>query len=100
MWFLLIILACFGAGPLASIIGRKWVLLSSSIFFIVSFIVLMFAFKVWIIVLARALQGFGTGFIMTAQPIYVGEISTDEIRGATGSLMQLGIVCKELFKKI
>lgn len=30
---------------------------------------------------------------MTAQPMYVGEIATDDCRGATGSLMQLFIVC-------
>ncbi|XP_037811299.1 facilitated trehalose transporter Tret1 isoform X1 [Lucilia sericata] len=87
----------YAAGPLADIIGRKWVLLSSSVLLVVSFIVLMIAPEVWVIVLARALQGFATGFVMTVQPMYLSEISTDEIRGATGSLMQLFIVSGVLY---
>ncbi|KAM7359478.1 facilitated trehalose transporter Tret1-like [Cochliomyia hominivorax] len=88
---------CYAAGPLASIIGRKWVLLTSSLFILVSFIVLMFASEVWMIIFARALQGFGTGFVMTVTPMYVGEISIDAIRGATGSLQQLFIVIGVLY---
>lgn len=79
---------------MANIIGRKWTLLSSALFLIVSYIVLMFAYEVWIILIARVLQGFATGFVMTIQPMYVAEISTDNIRGATGSFMQLFLVSK------
>lgn len=87
-------LAPFVAGPLADKIGRKWVLLSSSVFFVVAYILMMVAGQVWVIYLARLIQGFGVGFVMTVQPMYVGEIATDSVRGATGSLMQLFIVCK------
>lgn len=47
--------------------------------------------------LARFLQGFGDGFVMTAQTMYIGEIASDDCRGALGSLMQLGIVIGILF---
>ncbi|TMW41113.1 hypothetical protein DOY81_013806, partial [Sarcophaga bullata] len=47
---------------------------------------------VWIIIFARALQGCAGGFAMTALPMYVSEISTTKLRGATGSLIQLGKV--------
>lgn len=82
------------AGPLADKIGRKWVLLSSSIFFVVAYVLMMIGGEVWVLLVARLVQGFGVGFVMTVQPMYVGEIATDSVRGATGSLMQLFIVCK------
>lgn len=89
-------LAPFFAGPLADKIGRKWVLLSSSVFLILAFVLMMVAQRVWVLLLGRFLQGFGAGFVMTITPMYVGEISTDNVRGATGSLMQLFLVGKHL----
>lgn len=47
--------------------------------------------------LARLLQGFGVGFVMTAQTMYIGEIASDDCRGALGSFMQIGIVIGILF---
>ncbi|XP_030239813.1 facilitated trehalose transporter Tret1 [Drosophila navojoa] len=91
------LVAPFIAGPLADRIGRKWVLLSSSVFFVLAFVLNMIASQVWILYLSRVIQGCGVGFVMTAQPMYVGEISTDNVRGATGSLMQLFIVCGILY---
>lgn len=86
------LVAPFVAGPLADKIGRKWTLLGSTVFFVIAYILLMVASEVWVIYLARLVQGFGVGFVMTAQPMYVGEISTDSCRGALGSFMQLFIV--------
>ncbi|XP_068153676.1 facilitated trehalose transporter Tret1 [Drosophila tropicalis] len=91
------LVAPFAAGPLADRIGRKWVLLSSSLFFVLAFILNMIASEVWILYLSRLIQGFGVGFVMTVQPMYVGEISTDNVRGAVGSLMQLFIVAGILY---
>lgn len=85
------------AGPLTSRIGRKWTLLASSLFFISSFIILIFTKTVALVFVARILQGLGVGFVMTAQTMYVGEISSDECRGALGSFMQLGIVMGILY---
>lgn len=85
---------------MADKIGRKWVLLSSSVFFVVAYVLMMIGGAVWVLLLARLIQGFGVGFVMTAQPMYVGEIATDSVRGATGSLMQLFIVCKYLFLQV
>lgn len=49
------------------------------------------------IYIARLLQGFGVGFVMTAQTMYIGEISSDDCRGALGSFMQIGIVAGILY---
>lgn len=88
------LVAPFVAGPLADRIGRKWTLLSSSVFFVLAFMLNMVAGEVWMLYASRIIQGFGVGFVMTVQPMYVGEIATDNVRGATGSLMQLFIVCE------
>lgn len=37
-------------------IGRKWVLLSSSLFFVLAYILMLIASEVWIIYLARLIQ--------------------------------------------
>lgn len=82
------------AGPLANVIGRKWTLLSSTAFFVISFILLLTTGTVIQMCIARFLQGLGVGFVMCVQPMYIGEISSDEVRGALGSFMQLFIVSK------
>ncbi|XP_075148733.1 facilitated trehalose transporter Tret1-like [Haematobia irritans] len=91
------LIAPFIAGPLADKIGRKWTLLCSSFFLAISYLLMMIAHHVSIILLGRVLQGFGAGFVMTVIPMYVGEISTANVRGATGSLMQLFLVAGILY---
>lgn len=84
--------APFIAGPLAEKFGRKLTLLGSSAFFILSYIILLFTTSVGAVLAARLIQGFGVGFVMTVQTMYIGEIASNEFRGALGSLMQLCIV--------
>ncbi|XP_073816963.1 facilitated trehalose transporter Tret1-like isoform X1 [Musca autumnalis] len=87
----------FFAGPLADRIGRKWLLLYSSTLLIVGYIILMVGRVAWVLLVARLINGFGAGFIMTALPMYLAEIATDNLRGATGSLMNLFIVAGILY---
>lgn len=82
----------FIAGPMADKWGRKITLLISSIFFLLSYILLVTTKSVAQIYAARLIQGLGVGFVMTAQPMYIGEIASDDCRGAVGSFMQLFIV--------
>ncbi|XP_055907658.1 facilitated trehalose transporter Tret1-like [Eupeodes corollae] len=87
----------FVAGPLADMVGRKWTMISSSVFFVLAYVLMMIGGNVGMIYAARLIQGFGVGFIMTVQPMYVGEIATDDSRGALGSFMQLFIVAGILY---
>lgn len=48
--------------------------------------------------IARLIQGFGVGFVMTVQPMYIGEIASDSVRGALGSLMQLFITGSDILQ--
>lgn len=89
-------LLCFGsliaavmAGPIAGKIGRKWSLLSSSFFFTSSYILLMVGGSIPAMYVARLFQGLGAGLSATIMPMYIGEIATDNCRGAVGSLMML-----------
>lgn len=91
------LIAPFIAGPLAGQIGRKLTLLGSSVFFVISWILLLFASSVGLVLAARLIQGFGVGFVMTVQTMYIGEIASNEYRGALGSLMQLCIVSGILY---
>ncbi|XP_003436496.2 facilitated trehalose transporter Tret1 [Anopheles gambiae] len=91
------LIAPFIAGPLAERIGRKFTLLGSSIFFLVSFILLLTTETVVQVLIARFIQGLGVGFVMTVQTMYIGEIASNEYRGALGSLMQLCIVTGILY---
>uniref|UniRef100_A0A1I8MD12 Major facilitator superfamily (MFS) profile domain-containing protein n=1 Tax=Musca domestica TaxID=7370 RepID=A0A1I8MD12_MUSDO len=85
------------AGPLADWMSRKWLLLGNSTLFILGYVLLMIGGKVWIILVARIIHGFACGTSMTVVPIYVGEIATDDVRGAVGSLMNLFIVSGILY---
>lgn len=91
------LIAPFIAGPLAENFGRKLTLLGSSAFFILSWIILICTSSVGALLAARLIQGFGVGFVMTVQTMYIGEIASNEYRGALGSLMQLCIVSGILY---
>ncbi|KAG4073186.1 hypothetical protein HA402_002575 [Bradysia odoriphaga] len=91
------LIAPFVAGPLADKIGRKWTLLSSTVFFALGSILFLTAGSVGQLYAARLIQGFGVGFVMTAQPMYIGEIATDDTRDTLGSFMQLFIVMGILY---
>lgn len=91
------LIAPFIAGPCAEKFGRKLTLLGSSAFFIFSWIMLLTASAIGQLLAARLIQGFGVGFVMTVQTMYIGEIASNEYRGALGSLMQLCIVTGILY---
>lgn len=48
--------APFAAGPLAEVVGRKWALLSSTLFYVVSYILLVTASSVGQMYAARVIQ--------------------------------------------
>ncbi|XP_055850404.1 facilitated trehalose transporter Tret1-like [Episyrphus balteatus] len=92
--------AFFGAlsiGFIASRLGRKWTILTSSIFFAISYILLMVGSNIWYIYAARVLQGLGGGIANGVIPIYIGEVATDTLRGALGSMLQLSLSCGLVF---
>ncbi|XP_054729327.1 facilitated trehalose transporter Tret1-like [Anastrepha obliqua] len=89
--------APFIASPLNDRFGRKWVLLSSSIFFILGYVILMLASEVWMLLVGRLVKGFGAGFVLSVLPMYNGEIAIDAVRGAIGTLLKLFVVSGNLY---
>lgn len=68
------------ASPCTSKVGRKSTLQIGALFFITSFLILIFFDNLFAIYIARFLQGIGDGIAMVALPIYIGEISSVECR--------------------
>ncbi|KAJ8920252.1 hypothetical protein NQ315_011913 [Exocentrus adspersus] len=90
----------FAAGIAADKIGRKKTLLVSVVPFIVAFILNITATNVNYFFASRFLCGLAVGIVFTVLPMYIGEISDDEVRGSLGSFMQLFIVIGLLFSYV
>lgn len=61
-------------------IGRKWSLIVNALFFVASFVILIFTHNIESIYVARFLQGCGSGVVMVILPIYTGEIASADCR--------------------
>lgn len=79
------------AGYLTSRLGRKWTCNIAIIIEIVSWIILLLANTVIEVYISRFILGIAGGLVITAIPMYVGEISEDSVRGALGTLLNLFI---------
>ncbi|WPU92208.1 sugar porter family MFS transporter [Mucilaginibacter sabulilitoris] len=98
------LLGCvFGAsisGYLADKYGRRLILLSSAILFIVSAIGCAIAITPAFLVIARIVGGIGVGFAAMVAPMFISELSPAKLRGRLVSLYQLaitlGILCSYL----
>ncbi len=86
--------AIFGAifgGPLCDRLGRKKIVLSSSLIFIVSAIGLSFSGSVIEIIFWRFLVGIAIGVSSATAPLYIAELAPRQIRGALVTINQLFI---------
>lgn len=75
------------ASYLADRIGTKKTLLLASIPYIIGWILVMLASNVPMIYAARLISGLGYGIAYTAAPMYLGEIASNEVRGAMTTLI-------------
>lgn len=76
-------------GLLLDRIGRKYVILLTSIPFIISWIMIAYARSLTILLVARYLAGISDGLICCSVPIYFGEIADPKIRGLLGSAVSV-----------
>lgn len=84
--------ACTGSvlsGFLLDRIGRKYVILLTSIPFIIAWIVIAYARSVTELIVARYLAGISDGLICCSLPVYFGEIANPNIRGLLGSAVSV-----------
>ncbi|XP_076647267.1 facilitated trehalose transporter Tret1 isoform X2 [Halictus rubicundus] len=76
---------------LADRFGRKRCLMLSSVFFIIGWIIVLFATTVEALYISRIILGIGVGISYTANPMYISEVSDVNIRGALGTLTAVNV---------
>ncbi|XP_068984623.1 facilitated trehalose transporter Tret1-like isoform X2 [Bombus flavifrons] len=69
--------------------GRKNTLLFTALPLLVSWSLITIATSIWELYVARFLAGITLGLFICVAPIYIGEISSPDTRGAGGSLMTI-----------
>lgn len=85
------ILGAICGGPLSDRLGRKKVVLASSILFIFSSISIAWAPTINILIFGRLLIGIAVGVSSATAPLYIAEIAPGSFRGALVTLNQLFI---------
>ncbi|KAG8086453.1 hypothetical protein GUJ93_ZPchr0010g8335 [Zizania palustris] len=79
------------SGQMAEYIGRKGSLMIAAIPNILGWLAISFAKDSSFLYMGRLLEGFGVGVISYAVPVYIAEISPQNMRGALGSVNQLSV---------
>ncbi|KAJ7978707.1 monosaccharide-sensing protein 2 [Quillaja saponaria] len=76
------------SGAIADWLGRRPMLIISSILYFVSGLIMLWAPNVYVLLFARLLDGFGIGLAVTLVPLYISETAPPEIRGLLNTLPQ------------
>ncbi|PWZ17112.1 Sugar transporter ERD6-like 4 [Zea mays] len=79
------------SGQMAEYIGRKGSLMIAAIPNIIGWLAISFAKDASFLYMGRLLEGFGVGIISYTVPVYIAEISPQNMRGALGSVNQLSV---------
>ncbi|OIW14771.1 hypothetical protein TanjilG_05392 [Lupinus angustifolius] len=76
------------SGTISDRVGRKPMLIISSMLYFVGGLVMLWSPNVYVLCLARLVDGFGIGLAVTLVPVYISEISPSDIRGSLNTLPQ------------
>ena len=76
------------SGAISDMIGRRPMLIASSILYFISGLVMLWSPNVYVLLFARLLDGFGIGLAVTLVPVYISETAPAEIRGLLNTLPQ------------
>ncbi|KAL8087780.1 hypothetical protein AgCh_037795 [Apium graveolens] len=79
------------SGQIAEYIGRKGSLMIAAIPNIIGWLAISFAKDSSFLYMGRLLEGFGVGIISYTVPVYIAEISPQNMRGGLGSVNQLAV---------
>jgi MFS transporter, SP family, arabinose:H+ symporter len=88
------------AGPVSDAVGRKKVLILSSVLFLATGLGCAFAWDKWSLLSFRFVGGMGIGVASMVCPLYISEISPANVRGRMVTLFQFAItigICVCLF---
>ncbi|XP_057423113.1 sugar transporter ERD6-like 6 [Lotus japonicus] len=84
-------LGAIASGQIAEYIGRKGSLMIASIPNIIGWLIISFANDTSFLYMGRLLEGFGVGIISYTVPVYIAEISPQNLRGGLVSVNQLSV---------
>ncbi|KAL5858670.1 hypothetical protein ACOSQ3_006128 [Xanthoceras sorbifolium] len=76
------------SGAIADSLGRRPMLIISSVLYFLSGLVMLWSPNVYVLLMARLLDGFGIGLAVTLVPVYISETAPPEIRGLLNTLPQ------------
>ncbi|KAF3341283.1 monosaccharide-sensing protein 2-like protein [Carex littledalei] len=76
------------SGPVSDSVGRRPMLIISSVLYFLSGLIMFWSPNVYILLLARLIDGFGIGLAVTLVPVYISETAPPEIRGLLNTLPQ------------
>ncbi|MFS7900421.1 putative major facilitator, sugar transporter, major facilitator superfamily [Helianthus anomalus] len=76
------------SGSVADAIGRRPMLVISSVFYFISGLVMFWSPNVYVLLVARLLDGFGIGLAVTLVPLYISETAPSDIRGLLNTFPQ------------
>ncbi|XP_051124237.1 monosaccharide-sensing protein 2-like [Andrographis paniculata] len=75
-------------GTVADWVGRRPMIILASMFYFVGGLIMFWSPNVYVLLLARLLDGFGVGIAVTLVPLYISETAPSEIRGRLNTLPQ------------
>lgn len=76
------------SGTISDWVGRRPMLILSSMLYFISGLIMLWSPNVYVLLLARLLDGFGIGLAVTLVPLYISETAPSEIRGRLNTLPQ------------
>ncbi|KAJ6813025.1 monosaccharide-sensing protein 2-like [Iris pallida] len=76
------------SGAVSDMVGRRPMLIISSILYFLSGLLMLWAPNVYMLLLARLIDGFGIGLAVTLVPVYISETAPADIRGLLNTLPQ------------
>lgn len=76
------------SGTVSDMLGRRPMLITSSIMFFLSGLVMLWAPNVLVVLLSRLLDGIAIALTITLTPLYISEIAPPDIRGTLNTLPQ------------
>ncbi|CAK8563395.1 unnamed protein product [Lathyrus sativus] len=76
------------SGTISDMVGRRPMLITSSVMFIIGGLVMLWAPKVTGILLSRIIKGVAMALVVTFNPLYISEIAPPDIRGQLNTLSQ------------
>ncbi|CAN1124287.1 Sugar transporter ERD6-like 5 [Linum perenne] len=78
-------------GKMADLIGRRYTMWVSEVFFVASWFIIAFAKVPWLLDLGRFIMGFAVAITAYVVPVYIAEITPKNIRGTLTSTHQFMI---------